>query len=121
MNCIGSTHDLTAARADRIVNAATAADVKITADNGHQGASGTARAPIKRPAGKGHNDWEKQANSALAKLRAVAERPFAELKRWRVLNRLRNSSNHATDVLRALFTITRQRSSLARGQIGNAH
>ncbi|MFE7404231.1 transposase family protein [Streptomyces sp. NPDC057557] len=112
---VGSTHDLTAARADGIVNAACVADVEITTDSGYQGAGGTLRAPIKRPKGKGHNGWEKQANSALVKLRSAAERPFAELKRWRVLDRLRISPNRATDVLHALFAVTLQRSSLTRG------
>jgi hypothetical protein len=111
----GSTHDLTAARADGIVDAVTAADVETTADSGYQGAGGTVRTPIKRPKGKGHNGWEKVANSALAKFRAPAERPFAELKRWRVLDRLRISPNRITKVVHGIFSATRQRSSLARG------
>lgn len=76
----GSVHDLTAARADGIVGAATHADIEVTADSGYQGADGTIRA-LKRPPGKGHNGWEKRANSALARLRAAVERPVATLKR----------------------------------------
>lgn len=111
----GSTHDLTAARADGIVAAVTEADVETTADSGYQGAGGTVRTPIKRPKGKGHNSWEKLANSALAKLRAAVEHPFAALKRWRVLDRLRISPNRVTKVVHAIFAATRQRLSLARG------
>ncbi|WP_406425623.1 hypothetical protein [Streptomyces sp. NBC_01589] len=39
------------------------------------------RYPIKRPKAQGHNGWEKQANPALARLRAPAEHAFAELGR----------------------------------------
>ncbi|WP_398859760.1 transposase family protein [Streptomyces chengmaiensis] len=70
---------------------------------------------MKRPKGKGHNGWEKQANSALAKLRAPVEHAFAELKRWRVLDLVRISPNRITAVLHALLVITQKRSSLARG------
>ncbi|MFD7282964.1 transposase family protein [Streptomyces sp. NPDC059862] len=42
----GSTHELTAARADGIVDAVTGADVETTADSGHQGAGGTVRTPV---------------------------------------------------------------------------
>ncbi|WP_093804099.1 transposase family protein [Streptomyces sp. Wb2n-11] len=104
----GSTHDLTAARADGIVEAVTAADVETTADSGYQGAGGTVRTPIKHPRGKGHNGWERQADSALAKPRAAAEHPLAQLKRWRVLDRLRISPNKATGITHAVRS-SRQR------------
>ncbi|MGQ5597281.1 transposase family protein [Streptomyces sp. ESR1.13] len=55
----GATHDLTGARTDGIVEAVTDADIETTADSGYQGAGGCVRIPIKRPAGKGHNGWEK--------------------------------------------------------------
>lgn len=110
----GSVHDLAAARADHITDAVTDAGIETIADSGYQGAGGTIRTPIKRPAGKSHNGWERLANTALARLRAPAERPFAQLKRWRVLDRLRISPNRATAALRALVTVTRERSSLAR-------
>ncbi|WP_149178861.1 transposase family protein, partial [Streptomyces sp. TRM49041] len=84
-------------------------------DSGYQGAGGTTRTPIKRPQGKGHNGWEKKTNSAIAKLRAPVERPFAALKRWRVLDRLRISPNRATTAIHAVFVVMRQRASLAGG------
>jgi len=73
---LGSTHDVTAARADGIIIAVTDADVETSADSGYQGAGGTVRSPIKRPMGKGHNGWEKLANTALARLRAPSSGPL---------------------------------------------
>lgn len=109
----GSTHDVTAARCDGIVVAVTNADVETTGDSGYQGAGGTVRTPVKRPKGKGHNGWEKLANTALARLRAPVERAFATLKRWRVLDTVRISPNRVTALLHAIFAIHRKRSSLA--------
>jgi DDE superfamily endonuclease len=88
--------------------------VETTADSGYRGAGGTVRTPIKRPKGKGHTGWERQANSAPAKLRAAAEHPFAQLKRWRVLDRLRISPNKATVIVHAVFVVNYQLSSLTR-------
>ncbi|WP_419998337.1 transposase family protein [Streptomyces boninensis] len=110
----GSTADITAARHDGIMETVTDADVETTADSGYQGAGGTVRTPIKRPAGKGHNGWEKQANTALARLRAPVERAFAELKRWRVLQRIRISPNRITGLAHAIFVIHHEQRSLAR-------
>lgn len=33
-----------------------------TANSGYQDAAGTVRTPIKRPKGRGHNGWERQAS-----------------------------------------------------------
>jgi hypothetical protein len=113
----GCMHDLAEARADGIIEAVTDAEVETIADSGYQGACGTVRTPIKRPKGKGHNGFEKQANSALAKLRAPVERGFAMsavLKRFHILDRLRISPNRATTLLRAILTIIQRRPSLAR-------
>ncbi|MFZ3475720.1 transposase family protein [Streptomyces sp. 4.24] len=110
----GSTHDLTAARADGIIEAVTEAGIETAADAGYQGAGGTVRTPVKRPRGKGNNGHEKRANSAHAKLRAPVERGFAVLKRWRVLDTVRVSPNRVTDLMRALLALTQKRSSLLR-------
>ncbi|WP_367141170.1 MULTISPECIES: transposase family protein [Streptomyces] len=98
----GSTHDL------------TAAGVETTADSGYHSAAGTVRTPIKRPPGKSHNSWERQANSALARFRAPVERAFAKLKRWRVLDTVRISPNRVTALLHALLVTHRQQRSLTR-------
>jgi hypothetical protein len=110
----GSTHDLTAARLDGIVSAVTDADVETTGDSGYQGAGGTVRTPVKRAKGKGQNGWEKQANTAIARLRAPVERAFAALKRWRVLDTVRIGPNRDTALLHASVVIHRKQSSLAR-------
>ena len=110
----GCVHDLTAARQDGIIDAVTDADVETIADCGYQGADGTVRTPAKRPKGKGHNGFEKRANSAHAKLRAPVERGFAVLKRFHILDRLRISPSRATAVLYAILTTIRKRSSLAK-------
>ncbi|GAA0409775.1 transposase family protein [Streptomyces luteireticuli] len=110
---VGFAHDLTGARTDGIVNAA--ADVEIAAGSGLPGRRRHRPHLDQAPHGQGVNGWGEKVNSALAKLRAVVERPYAELKRWPVLGRPRISLNRAIDVLHALFAITRRRSSLARG------
>ncbi|WP_420894732.1 transposase family protein [Streptomyces noursei] len=101
----GSTHDLTSAHADGIIEAVSAADVETAADSGYQGASGTVRTPVKHPRRKGHNSLEKQANSAHAKPRTPVEQALAVLKRWRVLDTVHISPNRITTLLHALLTI----------------
>ncbi|MGA5135437.1 transposase family protein, partial [Streptomyces olivoreticuli] len=110
----GSTHDLTAARADGIVKAVTDTGVETTADSGYQGAGGTVRTPVKRPRGKSHNGWKRKTNSALARLRAPAERAFAELKRWHVLDTVHISPNRITTLLHTLLVTHRQQQSPTR-------
>lgn len=77
----GSTHDLSAARADGIVDTVTEADIETTADSGYQGAGGATRHPVRKPKSKDHNGWEKPGNATLARLRAPVKLAFAELKR----------------------------------------
>jgi hypothetical protein len=116
----GSTHDVTAARADGIVAAVTNADVETTGDSGYQGAGGAVRTPVKRPKGKGHNRWEKLANTALARLRAPVERAFAALKRRRVLDTVRISHRTPARDLRhppeTIFTPSEVDRKLLNGQ-----
>ncbi|MFJ7317715.1 transposase family protein [Streptomyces sp. NPDC101062] len=101
----GSTNDLPAARADGIITTVTEADVETVADLGYLAAGGTARTPVRRPKGKGHNGWEKLTNSAHARLRAPAERAFAVLKRRRILDLVRISPNRITALLPAIFAV----------------
>jgi DDE superfamily endonuclease/Helix-turn-helix of DDE superfamily endonuclease len=110
----GSTHDLTAAREDSIIDTAAEAGVEILADSGYQGAGGTVRTPVKRPKRLGHNGHEKRANALHAAERAPGERGFALLKGWRVLRLVRISPSRATDLLQAVLVLNKQRSSLAR-------
>jgi len=110
----GSTHDLSAARADGIVDAASAADVEVLADSGYQGAGGTVRTPAKRPKRLGHNGHQKRANAAHCAERAPGERGFALLKGWRVLRLVRISPSRITGLIKTVLVVTRKRSSLAR-------
>ncbi|GAA2934315.1 transposase family protein [Streptomyces thioluteus] len=110
----GSVNDLPAARGDGIIAAVSDADVETTADLGYLGAGGTIRTPVRRPKGKSHNGWEKKGNSAHARLRAPAERAFAVLKRWRILDLVRISPNRITRLLHALLALIQKRTSLAR-------
>ena len=111
----GSTHDLTAAREDQIVQAAADAGIEVLADSGYQGAGGTVRTPVKRPKGLGHNAHEKRANQAHPAERAPGEHGSALLKSWRVLRLVRISPCCITDLVRAVLVVTQKRSSLARG------
>lgn len=110
----GSTHDLTAARKDGIVEAALKAGIEILADSGYQGAGGTVRTPAKRPNGLSHSGHERRANALHAAARAPGERGFALLKGWRVLRQVRISPSRITDLLRTVLVVTQKRSSLAR-------
>jgi DDE superfamily endonuclease/Helix-turn-helix of DDE superfamily endonuclease len=110
----GSTHDLTAARGDQIIEAAALAGIEVLADSGYQGAGGTVRTPIKRPKGLGHNGHEKRANHAHTAARAPGERGFALLKNWQVLRLVRISPWRITDLVRAVLVVTQKRSSLTR-------
>jgi hypothetical protein len=102
----GSMHDLAAARADGIIDAATDARIETLADSSYQGAGGTMRTPIKRRTRLHHSEH--------ARHRVPVERAFAHLKRWRMLTELRISPNRIGGLLKALFVIHRRRSSLAR-------
>lgn len=104
-----STHDLTAARADGIIDAVAEAGIETLADSGYQGADGTVRTP-----GKGHNGFEKRANRPHARHRAPCERGFALLKGRRIPRLVRISPARITALARAVPALTRQRSSLAR-------
>ena len=79
------------------------------------------RTPIKRPRGKGHSGFEKRAHSAHAKLRVPAERGFAVLKRFPLLDRLCISASRATALVQAIFAIIHKRPSLVKTQTEKAH
>ncbi|MER6765866.1 hypothetical protein ABT266_37395, partial [Amycolatopsis sp. NPDC000746] len=49
---------------------------------------------------------QKQANAAFAAMRCAVESGFAALKNWRVLDKLRLDTRHATTLLRALLVLT---------------
>ena len=110
---LGRTHDVTAARRDKIVDHLKAAGLGALADLGFIG--------VDKPddpddlvivTGYKATRWhkltpgQKQANRVLAAGRAPVEHGFANLKAWRVLTKLRTDPGRATALLRALLVLT---------------
>lgn len=110
----GSTHDTAAARADGIIQAAHAADVELIADLGYHGVGGTVRAPVKRKPGRSLSPRDRRANREHARVRCQGERGFAQLKAFKVLQRVRISPSRITTLARSIHTVIRLRRSLAR-------
>ena len=98
----GSTHDLTAARAHRILDALEAAGLTVLADKGYIGAGGALIVPVK---GKNLTDDRLELNRAHAALRGPAERANAQLKQFKILTKLRCSPTKATQTVRAVHAI----------------
>jgi hypothetical protein len=98
----GSTHDLTAARTHGIVDALTDADLKCWADKAYQGAGGSIRVPF-----RGHRlkRWQRRHNSTHAKIRCLGEQAMATLKGWRLLRKLRCSTNRITAIVQAVLVL----------------
>ncbi|WP_328923304.1 transposase family protein [Streptomyces sp. NBC_00190] len=98
----GATHDLTAARSHRIVDALAAAGLKCWADKAYQGAGQDIRVPIR---GRRLKRWKRRHNSSHAKIRCVGEQAVAVLKGWRLLRKLRCSTNRITDIVKAVLVL----------------
>lgn len=109
----GSTHDTTAARADRIIEAAANADAELIADLGYHSVGGTVRTPVKRKPGRGISPRDQRANREHARVRCQGERGFAQLKAFKVLRRVRISPSRITTLVRSIHTVIRLRTSLA--------
>ncbi|MEU6896214.1 transposase family protein [Streptomyces sp. NPDC046557] len=98
----GSTHDLTAARSHGIVDALAAAGLKCWADNAYQGAGRHIRVPFR---GRRLKRWKRRHNRSHAKIRCVGEQAMAVLKGWRLLRKLRCSTNRITDIVKAVLVL----------------
>jgi hypothetical protein len=110
----GSTHDLTAARAEDLIDVVTHAGLEVLADAGYVGAGGTVRTPIKKPKGRELKAHDRYANALNARLRAPGERGFAVLKGWKILTKVRISPNRITALVKSIFTLIRKQASLPR-------
>ncbi|MGW0551344.1 transposase family protein [Streptomyces altiplanensis] len=97
----GSIHDLTAARTHGIVDALAAAGLKCRADKAYQGTGRHIRVPLPWP-GRRLKRWKRRHNSSHAKIRCVGEQAMAVLKGWRLLRKLRCSTNRITDIVKAI-------------------
>ncbi|MFF9757707.1 transposase family protein [Streptomyces sp. NPDC014344] len=98
----GSTHDLTAARQHGIIEALADAELKCWADKAYQGAGGPVRVPFR---GRRLKRWKRRHNTTHAKIRCLGERAMATIKGWRLLRKLRRSTNRITDVVKAVLVL----------------
>ena len=102
----GSAHDLTAARTHNIIEALSGQNVMTFADKAYQGARGSVRTPFKRHRYRPKlSRWQKKANRAHARIRAIGERANATLKTWKVLTRLRCCPRRATAIVQAILVL----------------
>ncbi|MHB6904562.1 transposase family protein [Streptomyces sp. DB-54] len=98
----GSTHDLTAARRHGSIEALADAGLKCWADKAYQGAGGPVRVPFR---GRRLKRWKRRHNTTHAKNRCAGEQAMATLKGWRLLRKLRCSTNRITDVVKAVLVL----------------
>ncbi|WP_406358552.1 transposase family protein [Streptomyces sp. NBC_00658] len=100
----GAVHDIKAARSHGIIDALTDVGLACWADKGYQGAGGAVRVPFR-------GRWERlsagqqAANIAHARIRALGEQAVATLKTWRLLRKLRCSTNRITRLVQAILTL----------------
>lgn len=89
----GRCHDLTAARAHRIIRICERQGVPILADRAYIGAGAWVTTPARRLARGELTLTQQTVNRALSKARAPVERAVARLKSWRIFRRARCSPN----------------------------
>jgi hypothetical protein len=75
---------------------------KCWADKAYQGAGGTVRVPFR---GCRLKRWKRRHNSSHAKIRCLGEQAMATLKGWRLLRKLRCSTNRITDIVKAVLVL----------------
>ncbi|MET9259562.1 transposase family protein [Amycolatopsis sp. NPDC004079] len=119
----GRTADITAARRLRIRERLHAHGLTPAGDKGFHGWHKDIRTardcpdcggaceqivltPYKAETNRPLTTGQKQANAAFAAMRCAVEGGFAALKNWRVLDKLRLDTRHATTLLRALLVLT---------------
>lgn len=97
----GSVHDSRAAWIWRVLHELEVAGWIVLGDKGYQGAQGVLT-PYK---GRGKPASQKKANRAHARLRAPGERAFAQLKTWKILQKLRCCPFKAGLLVRAIHVL----------------
>jgi hypothetical protein len=106
----GARHDMGAARQHGILDALTAAGVRVIADNGYRG-SGFGVPQRRRSADPETGERrrlsrnQKAVNSAHARQRGPGERANAQLKSWKVLRKIRCCSRRTTDLVKAVLVL----------------
>lgn len=98
----GSVHDLTAARTHGVFDALAASELKCWAAKAYQGAGHPVRVPFR---GRRLKRWQRRHNSMRAKIRCLGEQGTATLKGWRLLRKLRCSTNRITAIVQAVLVL----------------
>ncbi|WP_411078457.1 transposase family protein [Streptomyces sp. cmx-10-25] len=98
----GSTHNLTAARQHGIVEALAKAGLRCWADKAYQAAGNPVRVPFR---GRRLKRWKRRHNTTHAKIRCLGEQAMATLKGWRLLRKLRCSTNRITTIVQAILVL----------------
>ena len=105
----GRAHDLTAARAQRVIRICERQGVPILADRAYMGAGPWVTTPLRRPPGRDLTPTQQTISRALATARAPVERGVARLKSWRIFRKSRCSPNRMSSISAAVLTLERQR------------
>ncbi|MFC8290642.1 transposase family protein [Streptomyces sp. NPDC057242] len=98
----GSTHDLTAARQHGTIEVLAEAGLKCWADKAYQGTGGPVRVPFR---GRRLKRWKRRHHTTHARIRCLGEQAMATLKGWRLLRKLRRSTNHITTIVQAILVL----------------
>lgn len=85
-----------------IIEALTDVGLKCWADKGYQGTGGSVRVPFR---GRRLKRWKRRHNTTHAIIRCLGGRAMATLKGWRLLRKLRCSTNRITDVVKAVLVL----------------
>ncbi|MEV7738884.1 transposase family protein [Streptomyces sp. NPDC088921] len=105
----GRAHDLTAARAHRIIRICERQGVPVLADRAYIGAGPWVTTPLRRPPGGDLTPTQRTVNRALSAARAPVERGVARLKSWRIFRKARCSPNRLSSISAAVLTLERHR------------
>ncbi|WP_327591787.1 transposase family protein [Streptomyces chartreusis] len=105
----GRAHDLTGARAHRIIRICERQGVPLLADRAYMGAGPCVTTPFRRPPGRDLTPTQQTTSQAPATARAPVERGVARLKSWRIFRKSRCSPNRMSSISAAVLTLERQR------------
>ena len=105
----GARHDTGAARDHGLLDALTAAQVQVIADNGYRGtgfAVPQRRRSADPEAGRRRlSRNQREVNSAHARQRGPGERANAQLKNWRILRKIRCCPLRATSLVKTVLVL----------------